>query len=207
MMLLTEALVRLLELWDQVQIDQLPDTFLKDRLPVALVEILNRTYMGQSLAGLGESDQPLETTVYSVLTLKALSFLRWLGKLAEEILFKIEQSQHFLCECGTSWNKPQYLWVEKVTYGSPFLSEAYYLAAIHRTKHTHTWTEKVTNLVQIAPEGEKKITHLYCKVHCFQSQPTWKIHACVFEGLVFLPQLRSSHANFLGGEQSAKTST
>lgn len=45
-MLLAEALVRLLELWDRGQIDQLPDGLLQDRLPVTLAQILNQTLMG-----------------------------------------------------------------------------------------------------------------------------------------------------------------
>ncbi|KAL9100074.1 MAG: hypothetical protein Q9163_004515 [Psora crenata] len=204
MMLLAEALVRLLELWDQGQISQLPNALLRDRLPVTLLQILNRTLMGQSLSSSGEPDQPLEPMAYAVLTLKALSSLPWVGNLLEEVLLRMEQSQRFLRECGSSWNKPQYLWVEKVTYGSPFLSEAYYLAAIHRTKKTRIWTEEAKSLVQIAPKEKKEVTHLFCKLQCFLSEPLWKIQACVLEGLAFLPQLRISHRNVLDGEQSAK---
>lgn len=59
--------------------------------------------------------------------------------------------------------------------------------------------------MQITEKEEKKVTHLFCKLRCFQSEPDWKIRACVLEGLVFLPQLRSSHTDVLGGEQSAKS--
>jgi hypothetical protein len=204
MMLLAEAFVRLLELWDQGYLGQLPDALLQDRIPVILLQILNWTLMGESLAGLGGPDQALETMAYAVLTLKALSSLPFSDKLPEEILIRIQQSRRFLRECGTSWEKPQYLWIEKVTYGSPFLSEAYYLAAIHKTKQGHKWTEKAKSLVQIAPKEEKKITQLFSELQCFQSEPRWKIYLCVLEGLVFLPRLRSSHTTVLGGEQSAK---
>lgn len=204
MMLLAEALIRLFELWDQGHIDQLPETLLQGRLPVILFQMLNRTLMGQNFARLGESNQPPEATAYAVLTLKTISSLPWLGLLHEDIISNIEQSQDFLWECRNSRKKHQYLWVEKVTYGSRFLSEAYYLAAITKIKQPYPWTEKVKNLIQISEKEERKITPLFCKLQCFQSEPAWKIRACVLEGLVFLPELRSSHANVLGGEQSAK---
>lgn len=204
MMLLAEALVRLFEIWDQGIMDQLPDTLLQSRLPVVLVQILNRTLTSQSSTEVSESSQPVEATAYAVLTLKAISSLPWLGLIQEDIASKIEVIQTFLRDCRTSWKGPQYLWVEKVTYGSPFLSEAYYLAAIVKTKQPYPWTEKVRNLVRISEKEVKKVTHLFCKLQCFQQEPAWKIRACVLEGMIFLPQLRSSNADVLGGEQSAK---
>ena len=204
MMVLAEALIRLLELWDQDQMEELPDALLQDRLPITLIQILNRTLMGPRLAELEQSDQSIETLAYAVLTLKALSSLPWLSDLSEEILSQIMQWQHLLHTRGKRWIVPQSLWVEKVTYGSTFLCEAYYLAAIFKGMPTRAWTGKVKSLVQIRSKDEKRITSMFCKLQCFQSEPAWKIHACVLEALVFLPQLRSSLADVLGGEQSAK---
>ena len=204
MMLLAEALVRLFEIWDQGVLEQLPDTLLRGRLPVVLIQILNRTLTSQSSTEMGESSQPVEITAYVVLTLKAISSLPWLGLIQEDIASKIEASQQFLSRCRTSWKRPQYLWVEKVTYGSPSLSEGYYLAAITKPKQPYPWTKKVRDLVQISAEEFRKVTHLFRKLKCFQPEPAWKIRACVLEGLIFLPQLRSSNADVLGGEQSAK---
>ncbi len=79
MMLLAEAFVRLLELWDQGYLGQLPDALLQDRIPVILLQILNWTLMGESLAGLGGPDQALETMAYAVfspLFLSPISYQR-----------------------------------------------------------------------------------------------------------------------------------
>lgn len=105
---------------------------MQDRLPITLIQILNRTLIGPRLAELDQSDQSIETLAYAVLTLKALSSLPWLSDLSEEILSQIMQWQHLLHKRGKSWIVPQSLWVEKVTYGSTFLCEAYYLAAIYK---------------------------------------------------------------------------
>ena len=118
MMLLAEGLMRVLELWDQGEVDQLPDTLMQDQIPVTLVQILNRTLMSQSQAETLKSND-LESTAYAVLTLKTLSSLPLLGGLTGHILSSIEQSQHFLLGRRDSWDRPQYLWIEKVTYGSP----------------------------------------------------------------------------------------
>ena len=203
-MLLTEALIRIWELWDQDRITQLPDNLLGHRIPVTLVQILNRTLMGQCLASSGELQMPLETTSYAILTLKVLSPLPWPGNILEEILSNIRRNQQILHDSYIEWSKPQYLWVEKVTYGSTFLSEAYCLAATYSAKQSHTWTTKVESLLQVPLKEDKKVTHLFRQLRCFESEPAWKMHACVLEGLFFLPELKSAHSNILRGEQSAK---
>ena len=204
MMLLAEGLVRALELWDQGKIDQLPDNLMRDRLPVTLIQILNRTLMSETPAETQNPEQHLESIAYAVLTLKTLSSLPWLSSLTEVVLTSIEQSQQLLRDCRDSWNKPQYLWVEKVTYGSPSLAGAYYLAAVQKIKQSHPWTDKVKHLVQVPEKETKKINHLFTKLHCFQNKPAWKIQASVLEGLVFLQQLKVSQANVLAGQQPGK---
>ena len=203
-MLLAEASVRLFEVWDNGHLEQLPDALLRNRLPIVMVQILTRTLMDENVAALGGENQYLEATAYAILTLKSLSSLPWFGQLKEIIFLRIEQSQKFLQDRGTCWDKPQYLWTGKISYGVRLFSEAYFLAAIAKMKQPYPWTEKVSNLVHISEKEEKKVTHLFSKLQCFQSAPAWKVHASVVEGLFFLPQLRWSFANVMGRERSAK---
>ena len=125
--------MRLFKIWDQGHLDQLSKTLIHDGLPIVLVQILNRTLIDKGYATLGEANQYLEATAYAVLILKSISSLPWLESLREDIVSKMEQSQSFLRDCGTCWNKPQYMWVGKSTYGQPLISEAYYLAAMNKT--------------------------------------------------------------------------
>ncbi|KAL8861932.1 MAG: hypothetical protein Q9178_001802 [Gyalolechia marmorata] len=203
-MLLAQTLVRLLELWDQGHITLLPTALLQNRLPVTLIQLVTRTLENHTSETLKATVGSMEILAYAILTLKALYSLPWFGALSEEILSRIQEIQAALDDYGAASYEPQYVWVEKVTYGSFFLSEAYFLAAMRPTKPAHVWTEKVLNLVPIVPVQEKNITHMFRKLRCFEPEPIWKVRACVLEGLMFLPQLRSSYINILAGEKIAK---
>ena len=96
MMLLAEALMQILEIWDQDRSEQLPDWLLQERLSVIVVQIINRTLKGQSLAESEGSNKFQERTAYAILTLKALYSLPWLGSLAKHSHYFIKESQNFL---------------------------------------------------------------------------------------------------------------
>ncbi|KAL8725342.1 MAG: hypothetical protein Q9166_007402 [cf. Caloplaca sp. 2 TL-2023] len=173
-------------------------------LSLTLVQILNRTLIAQSHVRSSESTQHLEVMSYVVLTLKTLSALPWPDTMLKDLHSEILLRQQFIHEGETNWHRPHHLWVEKVTYGSSSLSEAYCLAAMYSKKQAHTWTERGKSIFHVSPKEENKITHLFCGLQIFRSEPAWKVRNCVVEGLLFLPHLRSSHANVLGGEQAAK---
>lgn len=75
-----------------------------------------------------------EVTAYGILTLSWLSHLPWIQQLGRMhgvnfISASIETGKAFLEAHKQDWKKGQYLWIEKVTYASPVLCEAYCLAA------------------------------------------------------------------------------
>ena len=77
MMLLAEALTRLLSLWDEGFLEQLPETLLRDHIPVVLIQIFNHTLLTRHPNGSwGLNDSP-ETPAYAILTLTAVSPLSW----------------------------------------------------------------------------------------------------------------------------------
>ncbi|KAL8962203.1 MAG: hypothetical protein Q9193_001357 [Seirophora villosa] len=203
MMLLAETLVKLLELWDQGYLTQLSTAFLQNRLSITLIQLATKTLNNHNFGDARRTEGSREILAYAILTLKALYSLPWLSNLSEELLSRVRQGQEALSSYGAVAYEPQYVWVEKVTYGSFSLTEAYSLAAMHPTKPTHVWTAKVKNVVPAVP-AQEKITHMFGKLRCFESEPAWKIRACVLEGLAFLPQLRSSCQNILAGEKTAK---
>ncbi|KAI4199737.1 MAG: hypothetical protein LQ348_001827 [Seirophora lacunosa] len=203
MMLLAETLVKLLELWDRGHLTQLSTAFLQNRLSVTLIQLATRTLNNHNFGTARRTEGSTEILAYAILTLKALYSLPWVGTLSEELLSRVRQGQEALSSYSAVAYEPQYVWVEKVTYGSFSLTEAYSLAAMHPTKPTHVWTAKVKNLVPAVP-AQEKITHMFGGLRCFESEPAWKIRACVLEGLAFLPQLRSSCQNILAGEKTAK---
>ncbi|KAL8836472.1 MAG: hypothetical protein Q9170_002905 [Blastenia crenularia] len=199
-MLLAETLVKLLEVWDRGYLTKLPEALLLDRLPVTLVQLLTQTLNDKVFEIAKSGEKSMEILAYAIITLKRLYPVPWLGTLSEETLSRIRQGQKSLANHSATAYGPQYVWVEKVTYSSFNLTDAYYLAAMRPPKSLYIWTEKVKNLILTMPTQEKKITHMFSKLRCFESDPTWKISASVVEGLTFLPQLRSSCKTILAGE-------
>lgn len=204
MMLLAEALMRILRLRDTGLLKLLPERLLRDRVPVVLIQILNRTLFTQTLTGAWGPHESPEATAYAVLTLAAVSPLPWIALLKKEVSSAIWAGQRFLCQSSDRWAMPQHLWIEKVTYGSPSLSEAYSLAAMRPTRSSYEWSDQMRNLVHISEESVTKFSHILSSLQVFYGQPIWRLKASVIEGYVFLPQLESARTDILPRQKGAK---
>ncbi len=147
-MLLSGALMRPLELCDQGLLE-LPAPLLQDQIPVVLTQLVNRTLLTQHNTATWDANESPEATAYGILTLAAVFTLAWIATLKEEIEFAMQKGQAFLVQAQGAWDKPQYLWIEKVTYGSRRLSEAYCLAAMRPSISSHSWSEQISDLVGV----------------------------------------------------------
>ena len=105
--------------------------------------------------------------MYAILTLKAVQSLSWIAGLVGDIISAIQRGRKFLRESGSTWKKSQYLWVEKVTYGSTLLSEAYCLAAIKNSDSAREWTDRVKIIVQNPKKVPHKISMLLSSLQAF----------------------------------------
>ncbi|KAI5925012.1 Ent-kaurene synthase [Camillea tinctor] len=132
MMLLAEAFVSLcIRLGDDLLREKVltEAPYLKDQIPPILLQILVDTLQTQSTKK-GSWDNICEVTAYAVLTLSSLARLPWIYSLhQEEITTSIKKGKSFLEANRNLWKQGHYLWIEKVTYASNVLSEAYCLAA------------------------------------------------------------------------------
>lgn len=84
-MLLTQALVRMLELWQDGSLNGVCEELFRDRVPIILTQIAIRTL--QSIENHRESP---EMTTYAVLTLTKLSSLPWLRTLGTDVSVAVE---------------------------------------------------------------------------------------------------------------------
>lgn len=135
MMLLSQALERLYsvsntELLREVSA-QHPILF-NEHIPFASIQVLIRIISAQEEDGSWEG--MCELTAYAILALSSLAHLPWLS--GELNLYGIEscvnRAKFHLKKSGQSeWTKGKYIWIEKVTYASPLLSEVYCQAAMH----------------------------------------------------------------------------
>ncbi|KAK0714464.1 hypothetical protein B0T21DRAFT_426825 [Apiosordaria backusii] len=80
----------------------------------------------------GSWEDICEVTSYRILALSSLLKLPWthqLGSAYPTIIDLLNEAKSWLISNQANWKKGSYLWIEKVTYSSPVLSEAYCLAA------------------------------------------------------------------------------
>ncbi|KAK3386276.1 hypothetical protein B0T20DRAFT_465316 [Sordaria brevicollis] len=106
---------------------------LREQIPTTSLHVLTKVLGSQGLDG-SWANGIAEVTAYGILTLSWLSHLPWIQQLGRMhgvnfITASIENGKAFLEAHKQDWKKGQYLWIEKVTYASPVLCEAYCLAA------------------------------------------------------------------------------
>ena len=195
MMLLSESLVRLLQLWDEGAIS-LTQHLTQDRIPMILVQILNRILMDQNSDG---SWGLLEVSAYAISTLVVLSSLPFVDLCRIEIENAITTGRKFLTT--SNWSEPQYIWIEKVTYGSETLVRAYCLAALKCQPLNYEW-KSVSNLV---PNVSKinELSKFYGRIPKF-SGAGWKIKASIIEASFYLPRLKAARLEIFPEQDAAK---
>lgn len=204
MMISAQALVRLLTLWAAETVVPIPDDLLKVKIPLTLLQILNRTLSDQNADGSWGDQSQLEVTAYAVMTLEELSPLPWISFMTEDVKAAIEIGQRFLYGSRDWWTAPQYLWIEKVTYGNPTLSKAYCLAALKDNTKSESGKIQSQAIVEISLDVVDKSTRIFSMLHSFATTPYWKITLSGLEGQLLLPPLLSTVAHILPQQKNAK---
>ncbi|CAG8972398.1 hypothetical protein HYALB_00007151 [Hymenoscyphus albidus] len=175
MMLMDQALTGLLRLSGfQIATSSLSVAILLEKTPKLLTQIP-------------------EKAAYGVLTLMALQDFPWMNKLKTQVQRSIGKGRGFLGVSGPKWAHAQYLWVEKVTYGSPILSMSYCLAAMYTKKEESCWG-KCASFTTMAVDEQAilDIVHFQYRLPGLSNEPQWNIEAALTESYFILPELRNS---------------
>lgn len=146
-MLLARSLIELLRAWDGNRFPELPRTLLQEKAIPVLFQCLAGTLQAQRINGSWGSKGPREETAYAILTLASLLVLPLAQLFRPEIVAAIDRGRSFLKKQKT--RGPEYLWIEKVTYGSANLSEAYSIAALYVSTNESLLGPKVLQLCSI----------------------------------------------------------
>ncbi|KAI1370232.1 hypothetical protein F4677DRAFT_465656 [Hypoxylon crocopeplum] len=102
---------------------------LNEEIPLVTVHLLIRVIHSQRSNG--SWDGSCEVTSYATLALLSLARLPWTRQIdLGEITASVARAKSFLLSNRSDWSKGHHIWVEKVTYASDVLSEAYCLAAV-----------------------------------------------------------------------------
>lgn len=128
-MLVARSISELVERWQTGNFPSFSSTIIQDDIRALLVQCLCRILEGQSPSGAWGAIGPREETAYAVLALISLASLSWDSQAQRAIAHAIQLGRDSLR--STSNHAPEFLWIEKVTYGSAFLAESYVLAALH----------------------------------------------------------------------------
>ena len=139
--------MRLVQPWSDGPLGLLPQQLIQDRVLVVLIQILNRTLLTLHTDGDWSRENSPKENAYGILTLLALQDLPHSRPLAPKIQSTIQAGRQIFVQTGRQWEKPQYLWVGKVTYGSSFLAEIYCLAAMHAPFSHHVWSNKMEETI------------------------------------------------------------
>ncbi|KAI1320899.1 Ent-kaurene synthase [Xylariaceae sp. FL0255] len=113
--------------------------YLIEQTPMISLHILTQILDSQKVDG--SWNGICEVTAYAVLALSSLLHLPWVRKSGhEEVFASVNLGKAFLEIHREKWKDGQYLWIEKVTYASNVLSEAYCLAAVLVPEEPEEWS-------------------------------------------------------------------
>lgn len=189
-MLLAQAFVKVLSLWEQKKLEALDTQLLRDKALVVLFQALIRIL--QSQQGNGSWSNCFEATAYAVIALANLASLPFIENIRHQVNLAVQQGREYLntrdLESG-----PEYLWIEKVTYGSNSLSQAYRLSALNVSTPTFTLGEDVLKLTSINSKAITKFSEFFSRLPLYSATPKWRLQASLVEGYLFLPMIKHVH--------------
>lgn len=190
-MLMTQSFVRLLQASQNNELAFSLEEPTCQMIPLVLARTLTRTLQSQAVNGSWGQDSS-EITAYAILTLVSLAELAWIDTLRPELGHAIEKGKHFLNDHRLS-NKPDALWVEKVTYSSQILSQTYCLAALKASSSPQSrMMEKIAGGITLAvDEGQR----FFSRIPLFYQIPERKLKLSLLESLMFFPLLERKKAD------------
>lgn len=204
MMLLAETFVRLLQKWDGGQLNAIEPDLVCNRVPQVLIQLVNRKLLSQKSDGTWGPEVCPERDAYAILTLLATTSLPHVRAFELKIQSAIHSGRHALLQCESQWAEPQYLWIEKVIYGSSALAETYCISAMNAKFGTHQWTDRFEKIAGSHSRNIMRLSKFFSSLPTLRKEPSWKILVSVVEGFSFLPQLLDARSKIFPRRQSAE---
>ena len=154
-----------------------------------LFQCLVRTLQSQGMGGSWGRKGPREETAYSIITLASLLVLPLAQFFRPEIISAIDRGRTFLKTSKTL--RAEYLWIEKVTYSSANLAEAYAIAALHISTVKPSLGRMVRELCSM---HYKDLAEFGDRIDRgpLSKDPKWLVLASWIDGRLCIPQLHKS---------------
>ncbi|KAE8375466.1 terpenoid cyclases/protein prenyltransferase alpha-alpha toroid [Aspergillus bertholletiae] len=186
-MLMAEAFGQLLQVWSNGALNSIPKELIRDRVSTSLYQALVRTLQTQNEDGSWGSIHSREETAYAILTIAHACQLPVVNQLWTTVQSAVARGRKFLQQ--NIGGKPEYLWVEKVSYGSILLSQSYVLAAL-KVSYDRSYPPCLLNLFNISKKKVNEFARFNAMLPLFSDMEPWRIRAAIVEGYMLLPQLR-----------------
>lgn len=194
-MLISQGFLRLLDLCAGGAFQDVRSELLTYKLPIMLFQICTRILGNQAEDGSFGTRSSREETAYAIIALSNLISLPFILKspIISEAYTAISKGRQFLRNDG-GLGAPyivskDYLWVEKVTYASNYLQNAYILAAFQANIPAYDFGNVLDKWIVLPFEKVKGFSKFYSQLPLFKRMPNWQIQASLIEGYLFLPQL------------------
>lgn len=181
--------MKLVELIENGAIPNFDDHVTKSKVAVCLYQACYRTLLDQNESGAWNDST--EETCYGTLILAKARQLYSFRDMQTLLESAINRAAKYLQDSKRTPNHgvPQLLWIEKVSFTSPFLTKAYRLAALWASNTVpHTWVgESLHEDTSIIP----KLANLWLRTPLFSETPEWQIRASMVEGTLFRPIVKA----------------
>lgn len=196
-MLVVQAFVSLLSCVDSgtlQQPDASADSNLLLKVSITLVQCCVRVALEQGSNG-SWSDS-IEQTSYGILVLSEALRLSCFRDIHPQLEKAIDLAVNFIQPCQGSLEtmSSDYIWVEKVTYASPFLTQCYKLAALKSSSRARRAQRGVVNLPfqhGLSERAKKEYTGLFLQLPLLSGVPKWHLQASLIESSLFTVMCRT----------------
>ncbi|PWY96735.1 Ent-kaurene synthase [Aspergillus sclerotioniger CBS 115572] len=189
-MLLANALVNVLRLWEEGPLRNLPKDCIQ-MAPILLCEILHRTLQQQNSENGSWHNGSPEVTAYALLTLVSASNSPLSRYVGEKLRTGIIYGRAFLEANFHRWAEGETIWIEKVSYKSSLLSSSYCIAAIQAPIFTTEFQQAYTEVVDISIEAIHRFSGFYSRLPLFANEPRWNLTMALVEARLWFPLLVS----------------
>lgn len=186
---MARSLTELLQAWDAGKKIQPPRVLLQEKVMPTLFQCLVQTLLSQHMDGSWGCKGQMEETAYAILTLASLLVLPLAVFFRPEMISAIDRGREFLKKSNR--HTPEHLWIEKVSYGSANLAEAYITTALYVSIDKPSLG---TTVLELCSMHYKDLAEFSCLIDrkLISRDPKWLILASWIESRLCGPWLQKS---------------
>ncbi|KAF2706117.1 Ent-kaurene synthase [Pleomassaria siparia CBS 279.74] len=187
-MLLVRALMGTLQQWDKGKLSRLSKEMIYFRIPAILCHTLVQLLKTQE--GNNSWGDSAERTAYALVAIAHSLKAPWHPDLRRCATTALENGRKFMQDVPeVDLNTPSHTWIEKVTYGTPFLSKAYILAAMRSPISRQEWSNNICAIFEFSQTQLSKMNHLLGKTPLFAKESATSISLSLIESSFYLKRL------------------